>query len=463
MTYANGDCISYEYDVLDRVEKLCYNGAVRYVVTYAKDGTVSQIDDLSENITYKYEYDRLGRLLTYHEIRNGQIITSFTNHYDSVGRNDKTSYKNVGYSERTYENTYNDRGELQKTKFAGNEVAVIKGVYHRDAYHRHYYNGQSRYGLGFAYKFFTNTAGEKKSANQITALRYSGTGIDLSYNYEYDALGNISNASGVMYAYDALNQLIRENNPDTGKTYVYSYDTAGNILSAKTYAYTTGALGTPLSEDVYAYTDVNWGDKLTSYNGVSFTYDVQGNPLTYYNGENYTFTWQNGRQLASTSKGTTNVTYKYNSDGIRYEKTVNGVVHKYYLNGSTITAETIVDNGNVTYIEYYCDVKKGENIPTILVNATLSAGFAASTSGDTVFSDKNIVKKSVKAIKDSLPGNNPNVKQAAKKFIKDTGKNVVSEIKTGIADGLFVNYVKKATQLFSGIYTNSKETYKSFC
>ena len=47
----HGDCISYEYDVLDRVEKLCYNGAVRYVVTYAKDGTVSQIDDLSENIT----------------------------------------------------------------------------------------------------------------------------------------------------------------------------------------------------------------------------------------------------------------------------------------------------------------------------------------------------------------------------------------------------------------------------
>lgn len=355
LTYANGDYISYEYDVLDRVAKLCYNGAVRYVITYAKDGTVSQIDDLSENITYKYEYDRLGRLLTYHEIRNGQIVTSFTNYYDSVGRNDKTSYKNEGYSERTYENTYNDRGELRTTEFAGNEVIVSKGVYHRDSFHAHYYNGQRRYVLSFAYKFFTNTAGEKKSANQITALRYSGTGIDLSYNYEYDALGNISNASGVTYAYDALNQLIRENNPDTGKTYVYSYDTAGNILSAKTYAYTTGALGTPLSEEVYAYTDANWGDKLTSYNGVSFTYDAQGNPLTYYNGENYTFTWQNGRQLASAAKGTTNVAYKYNSEGIRYEKTVNGVVHKYYLNGSTITAETIVNGDDVTYIEYFYD------------------------------------------------------------------------------------------------------------
>ena len=182
------------------------------------------------------------------------------------------------------------------------------------------------------------------------------------YRYEYDVLDRVKKLCYnnnvrcvVTYAYDALNQLIRENNPDTGKTYVYSYDTAGNILSAKTYAYTTGALGTPSSEDVYAYTDVNWGDKLTSYNGVSFTYDAQGNPLTYYNGENYTFTWQNGRQLASAAKGTTNVTYKYNSDGIRYEKTVNGVVHKYYLNGSTITAETIVNGDDVTYIEYFYD------------------------------------------------------------------------------------------------------------
>ena len=133
MTYANGDCIGYEYDVLDRVEKLCYNGAVRYVVTYAKDGTVSQIDDLSENITYKYEYDRLGRLLTYHEIRNGQIITSFTNHYDSVGRNDKTSYKNEGYSERTYENTYSNTGYLMRTEFAGNDVYVRKGLYYLNA------------------------------------------------------------------------------------------------------------------------------------------------------------------------------------------------------------------------------------------------------------------------------------------------------------------------------------------
>ena len=37
------------------------------------------------------------------------------------------------------------------------------------------------------------------------------------------------------------------------------------------------------------------------------------------------------------------------------KKTANGVVHKYYLNGSTITAETIVNGNDVTYIEYFYD------------------------------------------------------------------------------------------------------------
>ena len=61
------------------------------------------------------------------------------------------------------------------------------------------------------------------------------------------------------------------------------------------------------------------------------------------------------RKFATLTKGNTSVSYKYNSDGIRYEKTVNGVKHKYYLMGSTITAETIIDGNNTTKIEYFYD------------------------------------------------------------------------------------------------------------
>ena len=65
--------------------------------------------------------------------------------------------------------------------------------------------------------------------------------------------------------------------------------------------------------------EARWGDLLTSVNGQTITYDANGNPLSYYNGENYTFTWQNGRRLASAVKDDTNVTYTYDSEGLRIE------------------------------------------------------------------------------------------------------------------------------------------------
>ena len=85
-------------------------------------------------------------------------------------------------------------------------------------------------------------------------------------------------------------------------------------------------------------TNSEGGDLLTKYNGTTITYDEIGNPLTYYNGSAYTFTWT-GRQLTGAVKGSNNLTFVYNDEGIRTSKTVNGVKHTYYLNGSQIVAE----------------------------------------------------------------------------------------------------------------------------
>ena len=65
---------------------------------------------------------------------------------------------------------------------------------------------------------------------------------------------------------------------------------------------------------------------------VKFRYDESGNPLSYRDGFN--FTWANGRQLVNVTKGTDNISYLYNADGLRTQKTVNGVTTDYYwLNG----------------------------------------------------------------------------------------------------------------------------------
>lgn len=128
------------------------------------------------------------------------------------------------------------------------------------------------------------------------------SGETSTLNYTYDSLGNIETISEgstlkVKCYYDSLNQLVREDNVYSNKTYVYSYDLGGNITSKAAYAYQTGATvtGTPTSTDTYTYGDSNWKDKLTAFNGNTITYDAIGNLLTYYNGT--VFTWMKGRQL----------------------------------------------------------------------------------------------------------------------------------------------------------------------
>jgi len=72
-------------------------------------------------------------------------------------------------------------------------------------------------------------------------------------------------------------------------------------------------------------------------------------------------TW-NGRQLTSYSKGDTAISYKYDSNGLRSSKTVNGVTSKYfYVNGNLHYEERsdgtklyfyYDSNGYLTGIEY---------------------------------------------------------------------------------------------------------------
>ena len=49
-----------------------------------------------------------------------------------------------------------------------------------------------------------------------------------------------------------------------------------------------------------------WGDLLTSYNGITITYDEIGNPLTYYNGSACTFAWT-GRRITSAVNDSSNM------------------------------------------------------------------------------------------------------------------------------------------------------------
>ena len=71
-----------------------------------------------------------------------------------------------------------------------------------------------------------------------------------------------------------------------------------------------------------------------------------GNPTSY---RGATATWF-GRQLRSYTKGSTSVSYKYDENGLRTQKTVNGVVHDYYYVGDRLVYEKLGDE----YEYFYC-------------------------------------------------------------------------------------------------------------
>ena len=85
---------------------------------------------------------------------------------------------------------------------------------------------------------------------------------------------------------------------------------------------------------------------MTKYNGKTIGHDAIGN-MTSYNGASYS--WQ-GRELRKITNGSNTYSYKYDADGIRTSKTVNGTKTEFFLNGSQILAQK---TGDTTMLFFY--------------------------------------------------------------------------------------------------------------
>jgi len=351
--YGNGDYYVPTYDAIDRLHSVSYNGVESYNWEYGADGRVGLHNDLVNGVTWMYEYANDGSLTSVVGDNGERFVYTYE---PSTGKLlTRTVYD--GTASRTTTYNYSDHTNGEKANLIESVVLPTATVtYDYDDFYRASHdvevNGSDILTTDYT---FRNGSAANSTSLMVESILINGNNWANKFSCAYDSNGNIEilydySVPRGKYYYDELNQLVRENNMWLSKTITYTYDSGGNIQTVKEYSYTAGSLDgvTPTATYTYVYGDNNWKDKLTSYNGNAITYDAIGNPLSYYNG--FTFDWQNGRQLAGVTGNSMTASYKYNSDGIRTSKTVNGVTTQYTLEGDRVVMET---NGTDTLWYYY--------------------------------------------------------------------------------------------------------------
>ncbi|GFP74301.1 DNRLRE domain-containing protein [Clostridium fungisolvens] len=335
-SFANGQSVNLNYDKNMNVVNKQYNDLAIARYEYDSQGLLGYKNDLVNGKYYRYTYDLSGNL--------AKILDSEKN---------ETRFSNNSDGKVIYESLYN---KIFTTQYTLDKDQRLKNInYLRDSLNSVLYSydtigrlinksintGESNYKTTYSFKNGLDGA----TSNIINSINNNGKILSYTYDNNRNIETITDNGKTIRYYYNELNELSREDNQVLNKTIVYSYDASGNILSKVEYPYTTGIVSIANKTYVYDYTDTNWKDKLTSYDGKVVTYDVIGNPLSY-NG--WSFSWEAGRQLKTINGNGYNISYKYNDDGIRTEKNVNGVITKYHLIDNRVTYET-----NGTDIIYY--------------------------------------------------------------------------------------------------------------
>lgn len=196
-----------------------------------------------------------------------------------------------------------------------------------------------------------------KEAGVTTNLVASVREGNRAESYTYDACGNVEtmverSADGserkIRYYYDALNQLVREDNQKQNKTICYTYDVGGNMVRRDEYSYTENPVITeaPRKSDTFEYQTGGWRDQLRFYNGQAITYNAMGNPLQYLGMQ---MEWEKGHQLRHITGAGLDMYCMYNDSGKRIRKTVNGVTTDFYLDGSAILMQTSSDGSRIDF------------------------------------------------------------------------------------------------------------------
>lgn len=335
--YANGGAYAPVYDSRDRLVGDYWNGARISEYSYNENDRLSKFVDNVTDTSYQYDYAFYG--LPFKVTGTDGTKTSYD--YDRSGTLARLTFSDdddIIYSGKYYTN---EKGMPEDVVIDTLDNTLIH--YNYDEFGR-----VESYSYGpvirtIKYKDGA-TDGVATTSNQIEEIideTKDGDHLQVYY-FEYNDDGSFYlSYEGVDqqtydYIYDGLGRVIENYTSDD--LCVYSYDTAGNITSVENWY-----------EPVHSFTyeNENWKDQLTAFDGKVITYDANGNPLTY-NG--YSYTWQRGTQLANISGNGKNISYIYDSQGHRVQKTVNGLTTNYLYSGDLLMRQT--DGTNTIDFQY---------------------------------------------------------------------------------------------------------------
>ena len=305
--YGNGDMMKYEYDEFYRIKKMIKQNKA---YDYFYDGSGNLVKIISEEDVIRYKYDMAKKLSEY---RFNDFITKYK--YDANDNIISIKY-NLGNITNEINNLYEDNLCINTTFEEGkiNYKYDLLGRVEKSILNSNFETN---------YKYLGN------GKNTSTMIQQLKLGND-RYFYKYDKSNNITHVyKNEMlinkYYYDDYNQLIKEINYLDRKLIKYKYDNVGNILLTKEFDINTYDL---LSINKYEY-NKDWEDQLLSFNDDTIIYDEIGNPLSI--GNDIRMTWTNGRELSTYTDKNCSLSYKYNKDGVRVSKIVNGIETKYYF------------------------------------------------------------------------------------------------------------------------------------
>ena len=356
--------------------------APRYEYDYNAKGQVARVRDNLLNRTTQSEYDLANRPVRVKTSEDAKHVYTGQVAYDNVYGNLSEFTEKVGENRQEYGTKfgYDDENRPTSLTYSIGATTIGQSTTTIDKLNRTTFSAVKLGSKTFTseYHFAAGGYGTGSVTNLVSSITQPGCNC----GYGYDDNGNIASATlngkWTGYTYDALGQLVQVNDHsdtrsgENGTTWKYTYDLGGNILKKERFAYADTK--TPLETVTYTYGDANWRDKLTAVNGSTIRYDAIGNPLS---DGTWTYTWQNGRQLQKMQKAGVTAEFVYNADGLRVQKTVNGVVTKYTLHGKNIVH--MISGADELHIFY-----DAQNRPAVVVYNGTAYAYVKSLQGDIV-------------------------------------------------------------------------------